>query len=403
MKLLHAVVAAVVFTLPFSEALRGTPALAWTVVVLAGLSGIVLTGKGSLPVWAGVWPIASFLALVGVVSSSANADSFSGHVMIGAQVLLFMASGPFAVQRLASIPGVTKAAVGAFVIGQSVSSGAALAQASGTAVLGFGTENGRALGLASHPNILGVLASVAIVIFLYLLFKTSLRKLPLLFGLSVNIGGLFTSGSISSLSACVIGVLVFMVAARVSFKVIATLIVVGSTGLWAVTKLAASGLLRGPAQRIAQVTGQTSDISTLDIRHNTYAFAWESIQRDPFYGRGLDSASGVTFDGVTLAHNVLLRAWFQGGLGFGLAFALIYGAVALLIIRALVRGIDAAPAGVLAVIVGFSMTSAALQQGYFWLLILAAWALLSNPARVASAGLLDVRGGPRAAVRPRSS
>lgn len=319
--------------------------------------------------------------------------------MIGAQVLLFITFGPFAMRRLVDIPGVLKAAVGAFLFAQSISSAAGIMQASGTAVFGWKTANGRSLGLASHPNILGVLASVAIVVILYLLFKTQVRKRPLLIGLGVNIGGLLVSGSISSLSACVIGVLVFMFAARVSFKVIATLLVVGGAGLWGVTELAASGLLRGPAQRIAQVTGQTSDVSTLDIRQNTYAFAWEQIRRDPFFGRGLDSESGATFDGITLAHNILLRAWFQGGLGMGLAFALIYAAVAAMIIRSLVRGIDPAPAGVLAVVVGFSMTSAALQQGYFWLLLLGAWALLSNPSRITGPALLDVERRPSAAVR----
>lgn len=403
MKLLYTAVAAVFFLLPFSETLSGTPALVLTGAVLAGLVCVAVLGKGSVPVWPGLWIVAAFLALFGVVSSSANADSFRGHVMIGAQVLLFITFGPFALRRLACTPGVLKAAVGAFLVAQSISSATGIAQASGTAVLGYKTANGRSLGLASHPNILGVLASVAIVIFLYLLFKTQVRKPPLLLGLGANIGGLLVSGSISSLSACVIGVLVFMLAARVSFKVIATLIAVGGTGLWGVTQLAASGLLRGPAQRIAQVTGQTSDVSTLDIRQNTYAFAWDYIQQDPFFGRGLDSNSGATFDGITLAHNILLRAWFQGGFGLGLAFALIYAAVAAMIIRSLVRGVHAAPAGVLAVLIGFSMTSAALQQGYFWLLLLGAWALiepklLRNPASVPGPGLLDVKSSPRATV-----
>lgn len=403
MKLIYAAVAAVFFLLPFSEALDGMPALAWTGAVLAGLACVVVLGKGRSPVWPGLWIVASFLVLVGIVGSSANADSFRGHVLIGAQVLLFITFGPFALRRLAGIPGVLKAAVGAFLLAQSISSVAGIVQASGTAVLGYKTANGRSLGLASHPNILGVLASVAMVIFLYLLFKTQVRKLPLLIGLGANIGGLLVSGSISSLSACVIGVLVFMFAARVSFKVIATLVVVGGAGLWGVTVLAASGLLRGPAQRIAQVTGQTSDVSTLDIRQNTYSFAWDYIQQDPFFGRGLDSSSGATFDGITLAHNILLRAWFQGGFGLGLAFALIYAAVAAMIIRSLVRGVNAAPAGVLAVLIGFSMTSAALQQGYFWLLLLGAWALieprlLGNPASVANPGFLDVKSSPRAAV-----
>ena len=135
-------------------------------------------------------------------------------------------------------------------------------------------------------------------------------------------------------------------------------------------------LFRGPLERIRQVTGQTSQLSTWDLRQNTWDYAWEQIQRDPFYGAGLDNAAGATFDYVTLTHNFLLRGWFQGGLFAGAAFVLITAVCLWAIARALLQGRDAASAGVLAVILGFSMTSAALQQGYFWLLLLGAWAII---------------------------
>lgn len=364
------------FLLPFSEALPGGMSAIWSLAAIALVIGTVVFGQGRRPLYDGLWPTAAFLALAGVVSSSGAADGLRGHLIIGAQVFLFMSFGPFALRRLASAPRLSRIAVGAFLLGQSISAGVALAQASGVIVLGWKTENGRAPGLASHPNILGVLSGVAIVAFLYLLFRTEIRKIALIVGLAANVGGLLVSGSISSLSACILGVLVFMAAARVSMKVPVIMSVVCGAVLWVVAQLSAAGLLRGPAQRIAQVTGQTTDASTLDIRQNTYAFAWNSIQRDPLFGRGLDSSSGATFDNVTLTHNILLRTWFQGGLSMGIAFALVVGAVAIVVIRSVVKGQNAAAAGVLTVVVGFSLTSAALQQGYFWLLIFGAWALI---------------------------
>ena len=401
--MLGALTFVVFFFLPFSEALPGAASTLWTCLVLAVVVATVFVGQGKRPVYTGVWVSAAFLTFIGIVSSAGASDSIRGHMIIGAQVLLFIAFGPFALRRLASAPTLVRNALAAVLIGQSVSALAALAQASGMTVLGWKTVSGRASGLASHPNIVGVLSSVAIVVFLYLIFKTARKRLPLVVGLAVNVGALLVSGSISALIACFIGVLVFMTAARVSLKVPAIMAVVGGLALWFIGQLSSAGMLRGPAQRIAQVTGQTNDISTLDIRQNTYAFAWDSIQKDPFYGRGLDSSSGATFDHITLTHNILLRAWFQGGLGIGLAFALIVAAIACLVIRAVFFGRDAASAGVLAVIIGFSMTSAALQQGYFWLLIFGAVALIEpkllvTPTGVTGDSLVDVERRPVAAV-----
>jgi hypothetical protein len=397
-KLVVAAVSAVFFLLPFSEALPKWASAAWIGAVVTLILGCLIFGQGRRPAWHWVWVVAAYLAAIGVVSSAANADSMRGHLLIGAQVLIFIAAGPFALRRMVSVDGLTARAVSAFLAGQTISAAAGIAQAAGVTTLGFRAVNGRAYGLASHPNILGLLSGVAVVIFLYLIFKTARRKVPLLLGLALNIGALVFSGSVSSYIACLLGVAVFMRAARLSFRVPLLLGVAGVGAMWALDQLDKAGIMRNPARRLAQVTGQTRDASTLDIRQGTYAYAWEGIQRDPFFGRGLDPASGATFDHVTLTHNVLLRTWFQGGLGMGLAFALIVAAIVVTVVRAVVRRQDATSAGVLAVLISFSMTSAALQQGYFWLLLLGAWVLLSNPAGVTGSGFLDVERGARAAV-----
>nr|WP_174180700.1 O-antigen ligase family protein [Pseudarthrobacter oxydans] len=372
-------VVVIFFLLPFSEAMPAWASAAWTSLVFAMILGCAAAGRGRKPVGYILWILAAYLAVIGVVTSSGAADSMRGHLIIGVQVLIFIAVAPFVARWLAEVDGLSGKAVGAFLIGQSVSATAGLAQAAGVTTLGFKAVNGRASGLASHPNILGLLAGVAVVIFLYLLFKTERRNLPLLTGLVLNIGALFASGSVSALIACGVGVILFMLAARISLRVPLLLAIVATAALWLMDQLDRAGLIRSPARRFAQVTGQTSDKSTLDIRQNTYAYAWEGIRADPIFGRGLDSASGATYDHITLTHNLLLRTWFQGGLGLGLAAMLIVAAIASVIVLAVVRRRDAATVGVLAVLIGFSMTSAALQQGYFWLLLLGAWGLLSQP------------------------
>lgn len=375
---------AIIFLLlPFSEALPGLAATAWSVSVFGVIFAVAVLGKLQRPVGQMVWLTAAYLAVIGVVSSSIHADSLAGHMLIGAQVVFFIALGPYALRYLAAVPGLQSAAAGALLAGQTVSALAAIIQASGTSVLGAKVLYGRAPGLAGHPNVVGVLSSVAIVVFLHLIFKSNRRKVLWMLGLIVNIGALLASGSISSLIACSVGVLVFMSAARVSVRV--PLLITGgaAAALWGIGQMGQAGIMRGPYERFLQVTGQTSAESTLDIRQNTYAYAWERIQTDPLFGRGLDYSSGATFDNVTLTHNVLLRAWFQGGLALGLAFAIIYCLIIGLAIHAIVRGVDAVIVGVMAVLVGFSLTSAALQQGYFWLLIIGALSLIERSTSAA--------------------
>lgn len=399
-------VAVIFLFLPFSEALPAAASAAWTLLVFGLLAACLVFGKLRRPVGKWVWFVAAYLAVVGVVTSTANADSIQAHIIIGVQIVAFLSLAPYALRYLATVEGLPAKAVTAFLVGQTISAGAAIGQAAGIASFGK-LINGRATGFAGHPNIVGVLSSVAAVILIHLMFKTGKRKLLLTVALVVNIGALVASGSVSSLIACGVGVVVYMIAARVSWRV--PLLLAGGVVvvLWGLAQLDSSGVLRNPIERIAQVTGQTGAISTLDIRQYTYAFAWEGIQSDPLFGRGLDDKSGATFDMFTLTHNVLLRAWFQGGLAMGFAFAIVYVVLAFLIIRAIVKGVDSAPAGVLAVIIGFSLTSAALQQGYFWMLIFGALALvqpklLSDPPSVAGTGLLDVERSPGATVSTHS-
>ncbi|WP_309074493.1 O-antigen ligase family protein [Paenarthrobacter sp.] len=392
------------FFLPFSEALPRTAYVLWTLLSLA-LLVLPLLGRSRPQTAPLVWIFASLLAIVGILSSSTNAEDVQWHLITGVQLLAFLLLGPFGLRKLvANHPRSITVGVAAFMAGQSVSAMASFAQILGIPVFGYKALLGRAPGLAGHPNLLGIFAAIALVVSVYGLCREG-KKAWLLLSLLVNVGGLLVSGSVSALIATGIGILVVMISARAPLKV--PLLIAGGAALslWALVQLTAeTELFRGPVQRILQVTGQTNQLSTLDIRENTYAFAWDGIQKDPLFGAGLDDGSGATYDYITLTHNVLLRSWFQGGLGLFSAFALIYIAAVCLIVRSLVKGRDASSAGVLAVLVSFSMTSAALQQGYFWILILGAWALIEptrqrppgDPLIVDSIGLTNEEGRPGA-------
>ena len=62
----------------------------------------------------------------------------------------------------------------------------------------------------------------------------------------------------------------------------------------------------------------------------------------------------------------------------GLAFGLLYAMFALMIIMAIFRGTNALPAALMTVVVAFSLTSAALHQEYYWMLLAGTWALVET-------------------------
>lgn len=374
-------VAALVFVLPFSQALPGTVRLGWNVAIFVLFLICLLTWKVRRPIGGGWWVAVSALVIISVVSSSGSAESLTAHMFIGAQIWFFVTLGPFVIRYLTSLDGGARLLGLAFLIGQSISSGAAIAQTSGVSTLNQAVLFGRATGLAGHPNVLGLLAGMAVLILTAAVVGRSRRKLVLVILLLVNLTALIASGSVSSMIASLVGFLVLLVSQRVPLKGPILLGAAASAALWVLSTVAPEGLLRGPLERLRQVTGQTSNVSSLDAREQTIQYAWAGIQRDPWYGRGLDHLSGLTGDQRTVTHSVLLRAWFQGGLALGLAYAIIAVLILWITLRAIRRGRDALAATLLALTASFSLTSAALEQAYYWVPILVALSFVDPSKR----------------------
>ena len=141
---------------------------------------------------------------------------------------------------------------------------------------------------------------------------------------------------------------------------------------------------RSPADRFFQVTGQTDDISTLDIRLNTYRVAWERIQIDPFMGKGIDPGQSAAF-GNTMVHNLFLHAWYQGGIALAAGIAAVLVAVLVFVVQALRARTFALAAGILITVLSYALTSAFFEQVYYWLPVVAAWASLpTSPIKIAA-------------------
>ncbi|MBG6184980.1 O-antigen ligase [Arthrobacter sp. CAN_A214] len=365
-----------VLVLPFSEALPGSVRLMWNALIFMLFLGCLLTVHVKRPVGGGWWVVVSTLVLISIVSSSGRADSLSGHLIVGLQIWMFVTVGPFVIRYLVSLDGGARSLGGAFLLGQSISSAAAVAQATGISTFNQAVLYGRSTGLAGHPNILGVLSGMAVLMLTAALVGRSNRKALVAVLLLLNVAALIASGSISSMIATLMGFLIFLVAARVPLKALVLITGTSVLALWILSSVASEGLLRGPLERFRQVTGQTTNIGTLDAREQTYQYAWEGIQRDPWFGRGLDQISGLTGDQRTVTHNVILRTWFQGGLALGLAYAVIAVLIIWIALGALRRGRDAVSASLLIMAASFSLTSAALEQAYYWLPVLGALALV---------------------------
>lgn len=378
-----------VVVLPINRLLEGRAGLIWTglvfgIILLALLSKVARRPAGGI-----AWMIAAVVAPIGLYSSSLFAKIPERHWLIGLQILIFMAFSAWAARGIfLRSPNAAKASLVALMLSQTASSLAAVGQALGRPIAGVVAVDGRSAGLAGHPNILGMVGGVVIILCIHLLI-TKRGPRGILFAVAIlNAVGIVASGSISSLIAFGLGALVLLSAARVRLRIPFLLAVISCSLLYAVAKVSESfSTVRTPLDRILQVTGQSKKISTWDVRQSTYEFAWQGIQRDPIYGVGLDDAAAASFNQTTVTHNVLLRAWFQGGFGLGLAFIVLYIAFVGMILAAILNGVNALAAGMLTVVVSFSMTSAALQQEYFWMLIAGAWALVESrkgPSKVAA-------------------
>jgi O-antigen ligase len=362
--------------LPIARWLPQPYANLWLLLAFAVIVATFLTLRVAAPWGAHMWALVSCGLIIAALASAPYAVLPNKHWTVAVQLVIWSGLAPFAVTGLIrSVPGLATCAIRAFVFVQTLSALAALEQARGGDVLGVAALYGRSSGLSGHANILGMFAGITLILLVHHLFSHSSALAVL--ALVVNAGALLTSGSISAMAAFAGGMAVYLIASRVGVAKVFGLLGIGILLIAVATRFAAiSDHFKTPGERFLQVTGQTSEISTGKIRLETMDYAWRHIQARPFGGYGLDDRSGATVDQLTLTHNLLLRAWFQGGIAGFLAFFIVFVASMVLIIQALRRQQPAISGGVLTIMWTFALTAATFQQAYFWLPLLSAWAFL---------------------------
>lgn len=392
--------------LPISYGLPVVARSLWTFAVFGGVLVLAALGRGRLLAPFPLMALLGFSVFPAALLAQASAIDLREHWQAAALLMLFWMVCPAVFARHA--PRLGSAAVVGFVAGQTISAMVALLQvATAGPVLGAATVYGRARGLAGHPNILGVMAAVAILASVAVLTTKGRWRKAAALAAALNLGALLAGASLTALFSLFAGLLVFLVARRVNAASVLTMILGAFLLFGAVNTFGPAFGIATPTDRIAQTTGQTSRIATLDERGQTVTEAWEGIHKTRWSwisGVGLDDASGAVGNREIPTHNIVVRAWYQGGVLFLLTLATVLLVLLRSVFRAAVAAKAPATAGSIVTLIAFSFTSASFAQPYFWLVLIGCWvavglALLPDPPDVASPRLFDVEGRRSAPVR----
>ncbi|UNB51460.1 O-antigen ligase [Mycolicibacterium sp. YH-1] len=352
--------------------LRRVKYVIFLALIVSALFRLVARPIG-LPVWLGA---AVFIPFAGFLSGYSSSPTTS--VIMATQLALLCALAPLVfryhvVHTRDFLPWV----LGAFLISQTLSATAGLIQLTAAPVLGQAAIAERSTGFAGHPNTLGIMSVIAILMTLTLIGQSSqLVKVGLWGAFGVNAVALIATGSLSAMLAGAVGAAVVAIGRR---RVASALAVgVAAWGAGALFGLGNTWFANFVEYRIALVTGEAASAgdASLEIRALTYQWAFEHISNDPVFGVGMDNLNSGTFNGVTVVHNYLLHAWYQGGLMLFLWFVGVTAVVVVGTVRAIRSRRGLGGAAVATALIAFAATSSFFLQQQYWIPLLFAVAML---------------------------
>lgn len=367
--------------IPVNYALPSAVRSVWFIAIMATIGGAALLWRVARPVLPAIWIFTGFAAVVAVATATRSA-TVGENVFVGAQLVLLLGLGPFVLTRAAVADSsfASRAALG-FLVGQTLSAAVAVSQLLGSTIqvpgFVYGAVYGRASGLTEHPNTLGVMSCIAILLSMRMCMDHRRLRLLALSAMATNAIGLISSGSLTAVLALACGVAVLVVSRRDALGKVAVfgLAAAGAVAL-IVSKTGIVEYFPSLTARYLQVTG-SAKTSSWEARKQTYDFAWDSITRDPLFGNGLSTRTSGTFNGVITVHNLVLRAWYQGGLLLAIGFGLLVLGMVVVVVTSMARKRNGVEAGVIVAILVYASVSPVLEQRHFWIPLLIAWAAIS--------------------------
>jgi O-antigen ligase len=372
---------------PINYALPPIARAAWFAAIGAMILVPMLAQNVSRPLYPAIWIFVGYASIVSIFLAT-NRSTVLGNVFVGAQLVLLFGFAPFVLTRLAlSDPKFADRFFISFIAAQTLSSFVGFLQSAGYASVNHIDNNdwyGRYPGLAEHQNSLGLMAALGTLLSLQMLTRGR-RAALFLAAACVNIVGIVVSGSFSGVLALLLGLGIAALSSRNrrQFVLIFLMSLASVLAVWMFVAFSgASNYLPSFVSRYRQVTGQTRASSSVEGRVGSWQKVLETDATDLLFGQGLaETAGGVWADRTTeFVHNTVLRAWFQGGIFLGIAFALIVVAILSAVIRSIARKECGTEAGVLVAVLTYAMLSPLLEQRQFWLPVLIAWGSISAAA-----------------------
>lgn len=274
-------------------------------------------------------------------------------------------------------------ATNVWVASVAVSGAAAIAQ-----LLAGGS--GRMLGFGQHYTDLGGMCAVAVIPALFFLDVDRLHPAHRIASAALAalvLAGLLLSGSVDGFVSAAVGLAIWVWTRGVGRRALATMLGLAALFVMVAGASAQLGLIL-PADRIASVLSSPDDPSaSWYFRLQAFGQAWRWIGDSPVFGVGFDTASATTATGSGV-HNVLLAAWFEGGVfAFaGMVLVLLAAAGAAWRAWAGSRSVESQrlAAALLAAVgaaITFSMANEILFQRYVWVPVFLAIALNSLGTR----------------------
>lgn len=342
-------------------------------VIVTGIIALA-TRRAALPPWPWLWGGALLLLPVGGLVSAAGENRLQSFLM-ASMFALYLGVLILALTYQARISRVRHIMPMVFLATHTLSLMIGLAQVAGYAPFGLASRGGRINGLATHPNIISFMAVIAI--FICVAYIMTRQKIWYVCGgvlIIANLAAITFAKSLSVILAFLLAVALFVWLYRKirwALLMLGALVVVVAVCVL-IIQIDFSGIVDAAWQRIdAVVNGPNRQRGSLQMRTDTYVYAWSHIARNPLVGVGVDSSFAVTGDGKTVVHNFFLHSWYQGGIifaAFSVGFLLLLAREILRSRRLRVAGVELS---IVFFIVIFGATSALFLTNEYWFIVLA--------------------------------